>query len=106
MSKPYEFKILNYLRNNRKIAELVKKIVKKIDPNAEVYLFGSTVTGKYTGASDIDILVVTSSLDKKHDIMVEVYRSTEAPIELHIVTQQQFQKWYKRFISEKELVRV
>lgn len=106
MSKPYDLKVLDYLRNHRKIAELVKNIVRRIDPNAEVYLFGSTVTGKYTGASDIDILVITDNINKKHDIIVEVYKSTEAPIELHVVTHQQFQKWYKRFINEKELIKI
>ncbi|RLE53448.1 MAG: nucleotidyltransferase domain-containing protein, partial [Candidatus Methanomethylicota archaeon] len=38
------------------VAEKVKNIIVKFDPNAEVYVFGSTVEGKITGASDIDIL--------------------------------------------------
>jgi len=53
--------------------------VRKIDPSAEVYLFGSTATGKYTGASDIDILVITNNMNKKHDTMIEVYKSTKPP---------------------------
>lgn len=79
MSKPYDLKVLDYLRNHRKIAEQVKNIVRKIDPSAEVYLFGSTATGKYTGASDIDILVITNNMNKKHDTMIEVYKSTKPP---------------------------
>ena len=106
MSKPRELKSLDYLRNYREVAELVKEVVRKIDPGAEVYVFGSVVTGRYTGASDIDVLVITEDVSKKYDIMVEVYRSTEAPVELHVVTRQQFEKWYRRFISEGRLIKV
>ena len=106
MSKPYELRVLEYLKNYRKVAELVKDIIRRIDPEAEIYVFGSVVTGRFIGASDIDILVVTNAIDKKYEMIVEVYKSTEAPIELHIVTPQQFKKWYKRFISENEIVRI
>lgn len=106
MSIPYEIKVIQYLKKWREVAEQVKSIVKNFDPKAEVYVFGSVISGKYTGASDLDILVITNTIDKKYDIMVEVYKSIEAPIELHIVTPWQFKKWYSRFISKNQLVRV
>ena len=37
--------------------------------------------------------------------MVEVYRKVEAPVELHIVTENQ-KKWYMRFISKDEIERI
>ncbi len=53
MSRSYEDTLLEYLQNYMKIARKVKEIVKKVDPNARVYVFGSVVKGKYTAASDI-----------------------------------------------------
>lgn len=94
------------LKEYRKVAEEVKAIVRSIDPQAEVYVFGSVVRGKFTGASDIDILVITDRVDRKYDMMTSVYRSTEAPVELHIVTRRDYERWYKRFINERELVKV
>ena len=55
MSRSYEDTLLEYLQNYMKIARKVKEIVKKVDPNARVYVFGSVVKGKYTAASDIYI---------------------------------------------------
>ncbi len=91
------------LKNYRKVAHLVKKIVKKFDPNAKIFVFGSVVKGKITAASDIDILIVTERIDLKYDMMVEVFRLIDAPIELHIVNEEKFKRWYLRFISYDEL---
>lgn len=106
MSKPYDLKALNYLRNCKEVVRRVKEVVGRVDPNAEVYVYGSTVTGKFTGASDIDVLVITSNMDKRYDIIVEVYKSVDAPIEVHVATPQQYERWYKRFIAESEIVKV
>ncbi len=100
MSSGYEVRVLQYLRDYMRVAKHVKEVVKRVDPEARVFVFGSAVTGKYTGASDIDILVITKELRRKYDIMVEVYRSTEAPVELHVVTEEQFLRWYKRFVGD------
>lgn len=106
MSNKYKNIITKYLKNYRSIAERVKSIAMKYDPEVEVYVFGSIVRGTYTAASDIDILVVTKRIDLKYEIMVDIYRQVEAPIELHIVTQELFEKWYKRFVSPSELVKI
>jgi len=100
LSSGYEVRVLQYLRDYMRVAKHVKEVVKRVDPEARVFVFGSAVTGKYTGASDIDILVITKELRRKYDIMVEVYRSTEAPVELHVVTEEQFLRWYKRFVGD------
>lgn len=98
--------ILNMLKNYREIVKEVKGVVKEIDPSAEVYVFGSVVRGTYTAASDIDVLVIVKDISKKYKIMVEVYRRIDAPIELHVVTSTMFERWYKRFIPENELVKI
>ncbi len=99
-------RVIDALRDYRKVAKSVKEIVKRFDPEAEVYVFGSVVRGEYTGASDIDIMVVTERLDIKYDIMVEVYREVEAPVELHVVSRRQLERWYKRFIPPDEMEKV
>ncbi|MCD6368772.1 MAG: nucleotidyltransferase domain-containing protein [Thermoproteales archaeon] len=106
MSRSYEDTLLEYLQNYMKIARKVKEIVKKVDPNARVYVFGSVVKGKYTAASDIDILVVTEKIKEKHRMMVEVYKETKAPVELHIATPEKFTSWYRRFIKNEEIIEV
>lgn len=39
----------------------VVRAIKKLYPDAEVYLIGSVAEGLYTGASDVDLLVATSN---------------------------------------------
>ena len=99
----YRERILHMLKNYREAASKVKRIVKMFDPEARVFVFGSMVRGKYTGASDIDLLIVTEKTELKYKIMVEVCKTIDAPIELHIITQYQLDNWYKRFIPAQEL---
>ena len=106
MSRRYELRVLDMLRNYREVARRVKEIVRRLDSDAEVYVFGSLPRGEFTGASDIDILVVTERLDLKDKMRVDVYRSIEAPVELHVVSRKQLEKWYKRFICEGELEKI
>nr|BAJ49406.1 DNA polymerase beta domain protein region [Candidatus Caldarchaeum subterraneum] len=106
MSRSYEERLLEYMRRYREVGAEVKRILRKIDPDVRVFVFGSVVRGRYTAASDIDILVVTDDLSKKYEMMVEVYRSVEAPVELHITTPQKYRSWYSRFIPLDELVEI
>ena len=103
MSRRYGSSVLDMLRDYRRIARKVKEIVKKFDSRARVFVFGSVVRGKFTATSDIDILVITEKIDMKYEIMTEVYKSIDAPIELHIITQKQLNNWYLRFIDPQEL---
>jgi len=92
-----------YLRNHLEVARRVKGIVRSIDPDARVYVFGSVVRGDYTASSDIDLLVVTSNAKLKYDVMVAVYREIEAPVELHVTTPEVFEEWYRRFVRPEEM---
>ncbi len=106
MSKRYENRLLEYLKNYLDVGIEVKKILRQIDPDVRVYIFGSAVRGQYTALSDIDILVVTDRLDKKYDMVVEVYRRIEAPVQLHVTGQEKFINWYLRFIPQNEIVEI
>jgi predicted nucleotidyltransferase len=87
------------------IAKRVKEIINLYDPQARVIVFGSVVRGEYTASSDIDILVITEKINMKYDIMAGVYKElVYAPIELHIVSPELYDKWYRRFIKPDEML--
>lgn len=93
-------KALKAMENYMEVARRVKDIVLRYRSDAKVYVFGSVVDGRYTAASDIDILVVVDvDADEAYKIKAEVYREVDAPIQLHIVNQIQLQ-WYTRFTNK------
>lgn len=81
---------LYYLKNYMEVVHEVRDIIRKIDPDARVYVFGSLVRGKFTASSDIDLIVVTEKVERKYEMMVRVYKASEAPIKLHVVTPKGF----------------
>lgn len=80
MLRGFNYNVLYYFKNYLEVAERVKSIIWRFDPNARVYVFGSVVRGEYTALSDIDILAVISNLDLKYNIMVTVYSEVDAPV--------------------------
>ena len=96
-------KALEALRKYREVAEKVKEAARKIADNAKVYVFGSAPTGQYTAASDIDILIVADVGKEEATLLkAELYKTVDAPVEIHVATQEQFERWYKRFIDKIE----
>ena len=96
-------KNLRHLKNYREIAKRVKEIVAEEGLNAKIYVFGSVVEGRYTAASDIDILIVMENMDgeKAAELKAKIYGRIDAPIEIHAVDENGY-KWYKRFIDACE----
>ena len=78
-----------------KYLEWVKSEVKSIDPDAEVYLFGSVLRGEHLLSSDIDILVVTEL--KPGYVISELWRrGVKEPFEIHIASREEFRRfWYR-----------
>jgi len=99
---------LEALSNPVEIGRKVKKIVLKTWPNAKVYLFGSSVKGKYTASSDIDILIVVDNVSYEEALRfkAQVYMELDYPLEIHVVTPKQFTDWYMRFIEEDEILEI
>jgi len=65
--------------------KIIKDIVHKLDPEAEVFLFGSVAEGKYNYSSDIDVLIVTELHPAK--ILSELWRAgIKEPFEIHVHT--------------------
>jgi predicted nucleotidyltransferase len=96
-------KALADLRDYRRIAATVKGLAKAVDPEAEVYVFGSAVRGDFTASSDIDILIVSERKELEDEMKLSIYRKVDAPIEVHFSTPAQFGGWYRRFIRDDEM---
>jgi len=101
LSIEYNLKRLHYLKNYLDVARMVKEIVLKHEPHAEVYVFGSVVKGNITAMSDIDIIIVSERKELEYKIKIEVLKSTDAPLELHFATPTEYLRWYKRFIDSE-----
>jgi len=102
------YRYFKSLESHREIAEKVKQIVLSKWPNAELYIFGSTVKENSSASRDIDILIVLDDRpgrEEEYMVKAEVYAQIDAPIELHVASRSEFEKWYKKFIGE-DLVRI
>jgi len=95
---------LEQLDNHMEVAKRVKEIVERFWKDVRVYVFGSVLEGRYTATSDIDILVVVNGVSREEAYRAKatVYRALDAPIELHVTSSEEFERWYKRFIDRLE----
>ena len=94
------------VENWRYWAKRVKDVIKKYLSDAKVYVFGSVVEGRYTGASDIDILIVSKDAPRSRRDRIKLQLLIEDalglnfprpnPLELHIVTPEEAEWYFKR----------
>jgi len=72
----------------REYLEIIKRVVHRLDPNAEVYLFGSVAEGRSNLSSDIDILIVTEL--NPAAIHSELWKAgVKEPFEVHVHTREE-----------------
>ncbi|MEM3725761.1 MAG: nucleotidyltransferase domain-containing protein [Candidatus Bathyarchaeia archaeon] len=70
-------------KNLEKNLQNIKKTVKKLDPNAEIYLFGSVAEKNYNYSSDVDVLILTTV--KPAIVHAELWKSgIKEPFEIHV----------------------
>lgn len=62
--------------SDNKILSQIKKIVKKRDPSAKIYLYGSRSRGTATSESDWDLLILLN----RDNISFEVEREINSPL--------------------------
>ncbi|RUM89655.1 MAG: hypothetical protein DSZ24_00635 [Thermodesulfatator sp.] len=103
-----------YFRNPVFYARILKELARKEFGEARVYLFGSVARGEaLPGVSDIDLLVVTPKapekitqkglfIDRFHRKIGDLF----TPFEIHIVTPEEFENWYSKFIKKEDLLEV
>lgn len=98
----YELTKLRNLQNHRKVLQEVKSLIRNIDPNSRFIFFGSVLKGEYNASSDIDLIIIPSDMKFRDEITIAIWQKVEAPIELHVITVEQFEGWYLKFIDEYE----
>ena len=101
-SQEYEVLRLTKLRSHRKVLDEVKALIRRIDPESRIIFFGSVLKGNYNAWSDIDLIAIPSDLSLEDKITVAFWQEIDAPIELHIISNAQFEDWYLRFIDSYE----
>ncbi len=88
-------------KNLKTFLKIIVETVKGMDPNAEVYLFGSVAEGRSLPSSDIDILIKTDRTPG--ETLSELWKKgIKEPFEIHVVNTAAF-KIYKR---RAKLVRI
>jgi len=95
-----------YFKNYLNWAKKIKKEAEKSLGEVKVFLFGSIVKGKAEPGSDIDILVISPKLKnsiKKNKVRTKIQKKIGLfnPFEIHLITPEEYQNWYKFFIKEK-----
>ena len=94
-------------KNYRELAMKLKKAFEEIlGDKVKLVVFGSVVRGDYTPLSDLDILVISKKADKVRygEVMERVEEKVGELIgvEVHLVTPEIFERWYKKFIDVYE----
>ncbi len=99
-----------YFENPLKYARMIKHIAEKLldDPDIKVIVFGSAAKGEaIPGKSDIDVLLVSRkapmSPREQAELRVKILAELGdllAPFEIHIVTPEIYDKWYKKHIDK------
>ena len=98
--------ILECLSRWRELVEIVRMAIEKVRPDAEIYVVGGAAEDRLTILSDIDVAVVLDeelSFEKSSELRARILEEAEkmglplyAPIELHIVSRKQFDRYTKK----------
>ncbi|MGB9854849.1 MAG: nucleotidyltransferase domain-containing protein, partial [Candidatus Bathyarchaeales archaeon] len=76
-------------RNLTRHLETIKKAVRKLDPKAEIFLFGSVAEKRYNYSSDIDILIITRV--NPANVHLELWKAgIKEPFEIHVQHPEKF----------------
>ncbi|NPA96082.1 MAG: DNA polymerase III subunit beta [Crenarchaeota archaeon] len=100
------FSRLRVLREWRRFVEVVVEAVKRVEPEARVYLVGGAAEGRLTVLSDIDVVVVLPrelGFEEAAELRARIWEEAEklglplyAPIDLHIVSVEGLRKYVRR----------
>ncbi len=87
----------NIDRNLKTIINLIKSV----DKDSEVYLFGSVLKGNYNYASDIDILIITKNKDVVYDVLWN--NNYSDPYEFHVKSKEESKYYFKHIKDIKKI---
>jgi predicted nucleotidyltransferase len=72
------------------------EVVTSLDPEAEVYLFGSVAEGRHLYSSDVDVLIVTERLSPGEVIAALKKEGFDDPFEIHVVDRSMLELYERR----------
>jgi len=82
-------------KNLGKHLQTIKETARKLDPDAETYLFGSVVENEYTYSSDIDVLIVTKLEPARMNL--ELWKAgIKEPFEVHVQPPEKVDSYRRR----------
>ncbi len=94
-----------YFENYLEYAKIIKKEVERFAGKAKVFIFGS-ILRKDEIPQDIDILIISprlKSTSQKSKMLAKILKriGPASPFEIHLITPEEYNGWYKYFIKEK-----
>lgn len=96
-----------YLKNLDYYLGRIKRFFKKQLKDVKIYLFGSYIKQESFGPnSDIDILIVSPNSPKTTTGKAKLISKLKDkigrfnPFEIHIITPELYENWYKKFIKD------
>jgi hypothetical protein len=95
-----------YFQNYLSYVKKIKRVANDVLGEVKIFVFGSLIRGEAEPGSDIDILIISPKLKnflKKSKIRTKILEEigSISPFEIHLITPEEYQNWYKNFIKEK-----
>ncbi len=97
--------VSRYRKDLKGYLDIIKTVAREhFGFNVKVYLFGSVLRGDYGPLSDIDVAVVLARRPPVKERMAFRSRLREElglfhPFEIHIVSREDWESWYMKFIK-------
>jgi len=100
------------LREWKMWIQKIAKAVKKLLPNAEIYIIGSIARGDYVGGSDVDILIISPNLPEKASDRAKIKVLLEEelnlpyyhPFEIHLLKPNEAKPYFRR--AKRDVVKI
>ena len=94
-----------YIQQPHLYGKEIKKAARDVLADAKVILFGSIITRRFGPDSDFDVLIVTNHRFSDIFDQAKMKRKildhfSNNPFEIHLVTPEQYENWYKGFIKK------
>lgn len=93
-----------YIRDLEGYLRRIKEVCMRFDPECRLLVFGSFVRGSMRVDSDVDVLVISRCAgNATFRAMLRAAIAGEiglvTPFEIHIITPEEYEAWYKKFID-------
>jgi len=95
---------MKYLSNIEYYLKKIKEVCRRFDSNCRLMVFGSYARNRMDVESDVDLLLITdNALDPlwRGKLFAAIGREIGlvTPFEIHIITAEEYENWYRKFID-------